>query len=377
MINSLHLDTEGGWGGSSISLYKIISNLDKNKFKPIVICRKEGPIIKKYKFKNIKVYKNPYLYSFSPKPLISNFKLFLTTIPQFLFFFRGINKLVNVIKKNQIQIIHLNFEGFFLVGLFLKIFIKQPFIVHYRSTIPISSFSHKVISYIISKYVADYIIFISKTEKKKFFKIYPFLKKIKSKVIYNISDCKPLRKKKRRDLIYMGNLSYLKGVDRLISLAECLNSENINQKIKIYGDTRGENNFVKKFYDRLNKLNLKNIELMGRTKTPEKVIQNAFLILRPSRCSDPWGRDVLDACSAGVPIISTGSVNDIILNGHNSLYVKNFNVKRVSNLIKKLIKNKKMYKILNKNLIKQSKTLLNTEMNINKFEKTLEKLIIT
>ena len=159
MINSLHLDTEGGWGGSSISLYKIISNLDKNKFKPIVICRKEGPIIKKYKFKNIKVYKNPYLYSFSPKPLISNFKLFLTTIPQFLFFFRGIYKLVNVIKKNQIQIIHLNFEGFFLVGLFLKIFIKQPFIVHYRSTIPISSFSHKVISYIISKFHRLFHIF--------------------------------------------------------------------------------------------------------------------------------------------------------------------------------------------------------------------------
>ena len=91
-----------------IHLISVEPDLDKNKFKPIVICRKEGPIIKKYKFKNIKVYKNPYLYSFSPKPLISNFKLFLTTIPQFLFFFRGIYELVNVIKKNQIQIIYLN-----------------------------------------------------------------------------------------------------------------------------------------------------------------------------------------------------------------------------------------------------------------------------
>ena len=29
MINILHLDTEGGWGGSSISLFNIVSNLDK------------------------------------------------------------------------------------------------------------------------------------------------------------------------------------------------------------------------------------------------------------------------------------------------------------------------------------------------------------
>ena len=64
MINILHLDTEGGWGGSSISLFNIVTNLNRKRFKPFVICRKNGPIIEKYKKKNINIYNNLNLYYF-------------------------------------------------------------------------------------------------------------------------------------------------------------------------------------------------------------------------------------------------------------------------------------------------------------------------
>ncbi len=373
MINVIHLDTEGGWGGSSISLFKIISSMNKNNFKSIVVCRKKGPIIKKYNSNKIEVEKNYNLYSFSAKPSINNFKLFITTIPQFLFFFSGIRKLFKIIKKNKINVIHLNFEGFFLVGFILKIFLSLPIVVHYRSTIPLDSFAHKIISYIIVKYVANYIIFISKTEKKKFFKIYPNLKKTKNEVIYNISSIKPSKNKLQKigDLVFIGNLSYWKGVDKLIPLAKKLQDERMNLKIKLYGDTRGEGKFKKKLIEKLNKSKLKNIKLMGRINNPEKIIKNAFLVLRPSRHNDPWGRDVIDACSSGVPIISTGNLNDIIINKYNSFYVKNFNVDRVFYLITELLHNRKMYNFFKKNLIKQSKLILNTKLNINKFQNIL------
>ncbi len=376
MINILHLDTEGGWGGSSISLFKIVSSINKKNFKSIVVCRKNGPIIKKYQSIKVKVEKNYDLYSFSAKAFINNFKLFITTIPQLLFFFRGIQKLIKTIKKNKIHIIHLNFEGFFLVGLILKIFSPLPIIVHYRSTIPLDSFTHKLIANITVKYVADHIIFISQTEKKKFFRIYPNLKKTNSSVIYNISTIKPLKKKlkKNNDLVFIGNLSFWKGVDKLILLAEKLKNEKLDLKIKIYGDTRGENKFKKKLINKLHELDFKNIKLMGRINNPEKIIKNAFLILRPSRLNDPWGRDIIDACTAGVPIISTGNFNDIIINNQNSYYVNNFKISKVFLLIKKMSIDKKIYKIFKKNLIKQSKIKLNTRSNINKFEKILEKL---
>ena len=86
MINVLHLDTEGGWGGSSISLFQIIKNLNKKKFRSTVVCRKQGPVLKIYKKLIIVAFRVDGLYSFSAKPKVNNLKLFLTTLPQLLFF---------------------------------------------------------------------------------------------------------------------------------------------------------------------------------------------------------------------------------------------------------------------------------------------------
>ena len=87
-------------------------------------------------------------------------------MPQFIFFIKGIFNLLKYIKKNKIDVIHLNFEGFFFVGIFLKLFLKVPIIIHYRSTIPFDSLSHKIISIINLKFVANFVIFISNLEKK-------------------------------------------------------------------------------------------------------------------------------------------------------------------------------------------------------------------
>lgn len=371
MINILHLDTEGGWGGSSISLFNIVSNLDKKIFKSHVICRKEGPIINKYKKINILVERNFNLYSFSPKPHTNNLKLFITTLPQFIFFIKGIFDLLKYIKKKKIDLIHLNFEGFFFVGIFLKLFLKVPVIIHYRSTIPFDSLSHKIISIINLRFVADFVIFISNLEKKKFYKIYPFLKNIKSETIYNISECSKSKKKsnKGNDLVYIGNISYLKGVDRLIDLAQNLEKNNIRNIIKVYGDTRGEKNYKQNIVNKINELKLKNIQMMGRTNSTKRIIENAFLILRPSRHNDPWGRDVIDACHAGVPCISTGTKNDIIIDKVNSFYVTDFNTKLVTKIITNLINNKHLYKKLSNNFLKQKKNLFNRKDNIIKLQK--------
>ena len=76
-------------------------NLDKKKFKSIVICRKDGPIINKYKKINIEAIRLKNLYSYSAKPSINNFKLFLTTLPDLIFFINGFLKILKIIKKKK------------------------------------------------------------------------------------------------------------------------------------------------------------------------------------------------------------------------------------------------------------------------------------
>ena len=43
MINVLHLDTEGGWGGSSISLFQIIKNLNKKSLDLLLFVENKVP----------------------------------------------------------------------------------------------------------------------------------------------------------------------------------------------------------------------------------------------------------------------------------------------------------------------------------------------
>ena len=38
----------------------------------------------------------------------------------------------------------------------------------------------------------------------------------------------------------------------------------------------------------------------------------AFALIRPSRTNDPWGRDVIEATSFGVPVLATGAFEGVV-----------------------------------------------------------------
>ena len=46
-MNLLHFDVEGGWGGSSNSLFELVKRLKINGHKSYVICRKKVQYNKK------------------------------------------------------------------------------------------------------------------------------------------------------------------------------------------------------------------------------------------------------------------------------------------------------------------------------------------
>ena len=70
----LYLDVEGGWGGSSRSLYYLVRSMDRRSFRPVVISRKEGPNKERYGELGVEYQYVPQLPSFRPadrKNLIS------------------------------------------------------------------------------------------------------------------------------------------------------------------------------------------------------------------------------------------------------------------------------------------------------------------
>ena len=67
------------------------------------------------------------------------------------------------------------------------------------------------------------------------------------------------------------------------------------------------------------------------------------MLIRPSRKNDAWGRDIIEAMSTGLFIISTGNDKVFITNKKNGIIVKNWDSKEVARIIKLYLSNQNYY----------------------------------
>lgn len=372
-MNLLHFDVEGGWGGSSISLFEIVKKLKKNNHKSFIVCRRKGPIQKKYKQEKIKYFIENNLYSFIPRKNGKNLKNFIVSAVQLIFFPLGILNVIKIIKKNNIDILHINYEGLFLLGFLLKLITKKPIIFHIRTQFPEKNLACKFIVFLISKYIADYIFFITDMERF-FFNKYTNESKVPQKILFNISSFKQSKKNTNSNIIsYFGNISYVKGVDRIIDIAKICQQKKLNYKFKIYGKLN-KFGYGKEFYYKLKQTikenNLNNLYLMGHVSNPEIHLSNSYLLIRLSRANDPYGRDIIEALTLGVPSLATGSYQGIIKNNFNGYLINKFSLQKVIYYLEKLEKNNRERNRLSSNCIKISYKFDGTEQT-KLFEKAI------
>jgi glycosyltransferase involved in cell wall biosynthesis len=66
-----------------------------------------------------------------------------------------------------------------------------------------------------------------------------------------------------------------------------------------------------------------NVEFLG-TVEPIEVIANADVLVRFSRLNDPWGRDIIEALSMGVPVVTTGNSQLLVTHGVNGYLIGDF-----------------------------------------------------
>lgn len=57
------------------------------------------------------------------------------------------------------------------------------------------------------------------------------------------------------------------------------------------------------------------MSFLGHTSEPERVLAAADLLIKPTRESNPWGRDVLEALAAGLPVLSVGEYPTFVEDG--------------------------------------------------------------
>ena len=153
---------------------------------------------------------------------------------------------------------------------------------------------------------------------------------------------------------FLGNLSSRKGIDRLVDIAAVLQDRKIPFKMLVCGKLDRQkkclvfrNRYYENIRSQIQSLGLTgNIDFLGYVADPREKLAEADILIRPSRRNDPWGRDVIEALSMGVPVIATGSSECFIKDGGNGFLVADYSADAFAEKIRLLAENLHLLKTL-------------------------------
>lgn len=352
-------------GGSALSLLYLLKSLKQENngdIEIIIFCAAnsfEKEIEIAYQQLGIRIIYISLPFLYSCKTLKPKIRYFIFNIKKYLK-----SDISNLLKENNIDILHVNTTGFSYMYKKIKKHTNVKIITHARELIVPNKFGiHYFIINNITKY-SDRIICISENEAKNYYD--------SSKTIVIPNPLPPIfykNSKKNefsndRVIVSMfsrfsyekGNLLFVKSAKLLLKLnkdknllflivgsstknnnSKNKNLKNILRKIISYIDYRRDyENFVKKYVIRNNLSNY--IKFVEYTTDIYDILFNTDIVVRPALTEDPWGRDIIEAFALRKPIVATGNSNFYVKNGYNGFLVKP-KLDEISNAINILINN--------------------------------------
>ena len=380
----LLIDSEGGHGGSSKSLFTLVKYVNKKKIEMNVICKQDSWIKKEYR----RIGVNCYILTSIPTytvldTYIKNIFSLLIFIFNKVFLFLINNKSFKQVLKNH-NLVHLNHSNLWFLAVWIKIlYPKKKLTVHIR-TLPYKNLFSKLQYKILYKFT-DKQIFITDNE-------YVYFKKLtglspSKKIIYNsvekIKNFKTkysyLHEHAQLTIGSISNYSYYRGTDRIIEVALLLSRE-VLKKIKfiIVGDTHIPNGAKRKLpylrpYNTLEEFVYKkglkkHFHFLGHINDVENVLMNLDITLKLTREFNPWGRDILESMFYKVPAISIGTYNTFVKNNYSGVLLPEYEAQKVADEIAFLLRNKNKLQRLKVNSKKTILKYCNPNINGKKMQ---------
>ncbi len=312
MIRTLHVDIEGGWGGSSRSLFELLRRLDRARFAPLVAHRQEGPLQARYAAIGIPTAHVPEIGSFVPRRH-KNLRNFVASLPRLRRLGTAVARLAALAERHQADLIHLNYEGLFLLAERLKRATKLPIACHNRAHLPENLWGRWLVRRMTRS--CDQLFFISPQEESRV-RALAGGRMPPGEVVWNMAP-DPLPRRAFSDppeAVYLGSIDPTKGSARMLDIAAALNALDAPPlRLAIYGSARSGSGLLEVMRRRIVAEGLgERVEMRGHTPDPEPVLASALALIRPSREDDPWGRDVIEATAFGVPVLATGTYQGVV-----------------------------------------------------------------
>jgi len=340
----LCLDIEGGYGGSSRSLYESLRHLPTN-VSAEVWCRRQGPVQERYAALGISCR------VMADMPHISSLPRLSRNIYAYANFFMRWHVSVAfrdalVKAAERFDIIHFNHEGLFLLASWLRRRVgrnRPGLTMHVRTHLPSTPFSRWQFR-IIGRTV-DQLVFITENEKARAEALAD--RALAGTTIYNIASAPSvvaaapngLASETRFRVAALGTYAYVRGFDRLVDAAVELKRRGETDVVFVVaGDMKlrsspGElGNLAKRGGHLSNFAERRGVGSMflflGHLAEPERLLAHCDLVVRPSRGGDPWGRDVLEAMSCGRAVMATGQFSRFVETGVTGFLHREFDAAR-------------------------------------------------
>ncbi len=378
MKKVLYFDSTTDFGGAIVSLFYLINNIDKNKYKIILATSNKDNYIKNQFSRLAKIYYLPPNFtSTSNNPLITK----LNSLQDYLLCrFPQIIRLTKIIKKENINIVHLNNDiTCNLAGIVAAKICKIPIILHQRGN-PSKSYLTKILLKNI-----DYYISVSNFIKKELISLNIDEKKItvvpegldlneyKKVTATSLGDNKGVVK-----IGMVGCITPWKGQKNFIEAINILSLSKTPIPIKafIIGNVLKKDISYYRHLVRLIKLlSLKEqIVFTGRRHDIPALLKYMDILIHCSIEPEPFGRVIIEAMAMGKPVIASqlGAPSEIIDDGINGFLVSPNNPQKLAQKIIRVVNLKKKNHL--KNLCNQARKTIGNNYSIQLHVRTIEAL---
>lgn len=385
MKNILFIHQSAELYGSDKTLLLLLKNLDKNKFKPIVLLPFDGPLKEALENENIEVVIAPvlklYRKLFTPKNLIGFFKDIKAA-------FKIVNELH---KKHQFTLIYSNTLAVLLGIMFAwKNNIKHLWHVH--EIIEKPSLFKKAFVGLLSLKSNTHIVYNSQATKV----FWELNKSIINKgvVIWNgieintpessTSELFDIRKNlflaqpNEIILALVGRISRWKGQMILLDAFNNLVQKNENIKLVFVGaPPPNQEKFQEDLEERITSFKLNDkVLIIPFQNEIHKIWQAIDIAVVPSTEPEPFGMVAIEAMLAHKPIVASnhGGLTEIIENNATGFLVTPNSVQDLVIALEKLIQNELLRKEMGEKGYLRVTTAFSVEQYVDSFEKFFEKI---
>lgn len=225
--------------------------------------------------------------------------------------------------------------------------------------------------------ISDLMIFISKAVEKTFVDNFKINNKNRT-VIYNginKSFFENVIEKSERNIIFVGRLTKVKGVDILLNAFRKVCNKNSNVNLTIVGDGEERKNLEKKAID----LGISDkISFTGRQTNVKDWLDKNAIFVYPSIWEEGFGISVVEAMARGcVPItFKKGGLPEIIKNNENGYLIDSVDEDKLADkILEALSLPDVQFNELRKNAIEKTKKFT-LDATINKLQEEYSKILI-